>query len=69
MSFALAIEGERWTFYRGPKHDRKEVWDWDYDRDFLPILQRTHGLWKCRNAMRVMGVLPPPFERSPSAVD
>jgi hypothetical protein len=53
-----------WPWGKGPPDDEDGP-SWSYGRDFLPILQKTHGFWKLRNALRLMGTLTSPMEQSP----
>jgi hypothetical protein len=70
MSHAAVIGWQRglgltlsWP-WRKPRRDDDGP-GWSYSRDFLPILQRTHGFWKLRNALRLMGTMTSPFEDGP----
>lgn len=68
MDTALDMGWDRGlTFTWKRKRDKKPSWEWSYADEFIPILQRTHGLWVLRNALRHARALTSPMEKSPYA--
>lgn len=61
MSYAAAVST---AAFKTPGDWERDFWI-SYHEGFLPILQRTHGAWVLRNALRRMGTIASQIEAGP----